>query len=137
MNDNEKIMNFFDALGDCGFGLYDILLLKNIWKEAGCQLPKSQIADASKMEQEVELEKEIDAVWNPRFNLGWDEHSALSMNHAGFASIARHFYGIRNRALEEAARHVYESWMGGTMDDVRRDMFELVRVINARKEDEK
>ena len=46
-----------------------------------------------KQEQpEGDLEKEIDAVWNPRFNLGWDEHSALSMNHAGFASIARHFW---------------------------------------------
>lgn len=32
--------------------------------------------------------------WNPRFNLGWDEHSALSMNHAGFASIARIFYKL-------------------------------------------
>ena len=35
--------------------------------------------------------------------------------------------------LEKAARNVYESWMGGTMDDVRRDMVELGRVINARK----
>lgn len=37
--------------------------------------------------------------------------------------------------LEKAARHVYESWMGGTMDDVRRDMVELGKVLNARKED--
>ena len=37
--------------------------------------------------------------------------------------------------LEEAARHVYESWMGGTMDDVRRDMAELGKVLNARKEE--
>ena len=36
--------------------------------------------------------------------------------------------------LEEAARHVYESWNGGTMDDVRRDMAELGKVLNARKE---
>ena len=36
--------------------------------------------------------------------------------------------------LEEAARHVYESWNGGTMDDVRRDMVELGKVLNARKE---
>ena len=35
--------------------------------------------------------------------------------------------------LEEAAQHVYESWMGGTMDDVRRDMVELGKVLNARK----
>ena len=35
--------------------------------------------------------------------------------------------------LEKAARNVYESWMGGTMDDVRRDMVELGKVLNARK----
>ena len=37
--------------------------------------------------------------------------------------------------LEKAARHVYESWMGGTMDDVRRDMVKLGTVLNARKEE--
>ena len=37
--------------------------------------------------------------------------------------------------LEKAALHVYESWMGGTMDDVRRDMDELGKVLNARKEE--
>ena len=37
--------------------------------------------------------------------------------------------------LDEAARHVYESWMGGTMDDVRRDMVELGKALNARKEE--
>ena len=36
--------------------------------------------------------------------------------------------------LEKAARHLYESWNGGTMDDVRRDMVELGKVLNARKE---
>ena len=35
--------------------------------------------------------------------------------------------------LEKAARYVYESWMGCTMDDVRRDMAELGKVLNARK----
>lgn len=39
--------------------------------------------------------------------------------------------------LDEAARHVYESWMGGTMDDVRRDMVKLGKVLNTRKEEEK
>ena len=36
--------------------------------------------------------------------------------------------------LNEAARHVLESWNGGTMDDVRRDMETLGNVLNARKE---
>ena len=39
--------------------------------------------------------------------------------------------------LEKASRHVYESWMGGTMDDVRRDMVELGKALNARKEEKK
>ena len=34
--------------------------------------------------------------------------------------------------LEKAARYVYESWMGGTMDDVRRDMVELGKVLKKR-----
>ena len=37
--------------------------------------------------------------------------------------------------LEKASRNVYESWMGGTMNEVRRDMVELGKVLNARKED--
>ena len=39
--------------------------------------------------KEVDLENEINNIWNPRFNLGWDEKSLLSMNHEGFASIAK------------------------------------------------
>ena len=37
--------------------------------------------------------------------------------------------------LEKAARNAYESWMGGTMNDVRRDMVNLGKVLNARKEE--
>lgn len=37
--------------------------------------------------------------------------------------------------LEKASRNVYESWMGGTMDDVRRDMVELGKALNVRKEE--
>ena len=36
--------------------------------------------------------------------------------------------------LEEAAVNAYESWKGGTMDDFIRDMAELGKVLNARKE---
>ena len=38
--------------------------------------------------------------------------------------------------MMKASRNVYESWMGGTMDDVRRDMVELGKALNARKEEE-
>ena len=43
---------------------------------------------------EMDLEKEIDKIWNPRFNLGWDEKSLLSINHEGFTTIAKHFYEL-------------------------------------------
>jgi hypothetical protein len=49
--------------------------------------------------KEVDLKKEIDNIWNPRFNLGWDEKSLLSINHEGFTTIAEHFFelGIKHR----------------------------------------
>ena len=37
--------------------------------------------------------------------------------------------------FEKASRNVYESWQGGTMDDFLRDMVELGKVLNARKEE--
>lgn len=48
--------------------------------------------------KEVDLEKEIDKIWNPRFNLGWDEKSLLSMNHEGFTTIAKYFYELGLKA---------------------------------------
>jgi hypothetical protein len=39
--------------------------------------------------------------------------------------------------LEKASRNVYESWMGGAMNDVRRDMVELGKVLSTRKEETK
>ena len=48
--------------------------------------------------KEVDLDKEIDNIWNPRFNLGWDEKSLLSMNHEGFTTIAKHFFELGLKA---------------------------------------
>lgn len=45
----------------------------------------------------VDLEKEIGNIWNPRFNLGWDEKSLLSVNHEGFTTIAKHFFELGMR----------------------------------------
>ena len=39
--------------------------------------------------------------------------------------------------LEKASRNAYESWKGGTMDDFLRDMVELGKALNARKEGQK
>lgn len=44
--------------------------------------------------KDVDLEKEIDNIWNPRFNLGWDEKSLLSINHSGFTTIAKYFFEL-------------------------------------------
>lgn len=88
---------------------------------------------AGQEHQVVNLEKEIDLVWakcNP-IDEGMGVEVA-NIHIEQFDMIARHFYGLRNRALEEAARHVYESWMGGTMVDVRLDMVELGKVLNAK-----
>ena len=51
--------------------------------------------------KEVDFEKEIDNIWNPRFNLGWDEKSLLEMNHEGFTTIAKHFYELGLKAKGE------------------------------------
>ena len=48
----------------------------------------------SLQQEQPEVEKEIDAVWNPRFNLGWDEKSLLSISRSAFETIARHFYEL-------------------------------------------
>lgn len=82
------------------------------------------------------MEKEINRFWDSCIkhknerggNVIWSNKLEVEV-------LARHFNELGNRALEEAARHVYESWMGGTMDDVRRDMVELGKVLNARKEE--
>lgn len=49
------------------------------------------ISGLEKSEKPMNLEEEIDAIWNPRFNLGWDENSLISMNHMGFEKLASHF----------------------------------------------
>lgn len=54
--------------------------------------------------KEVDLEKEIDNIWNPRFNLGWDEKSLLSMNHEGFTTTAKHFFELGMAASIKAQK---------------------------------
>lgn len=104
-----------------------------------------KIAKATKSWEGVDVDKFMDEVRGrePEVDLAEEITRFFSKNPIPHEHItnwpllkntAIHFYGLRNRALEEAARHVYESWMGGTMDDVRRDMVELGKVLNARKE---
>lgn len=109
------------------------------YTSAGRELKEllSFIVSLQQEQPEIDLEKEIEC--SIRFLNG---HHTLENGERWYKGryeelrdFARHFYGLRNRALEEAARHIYESWMGGTMDDVRRDMVELGKVLNARKED--
>lgn len=94
--------------------------------------PASYNPDAIVEQPEVDSEKEINKFFD---HVGMPVYWCNDAEQQEFCSnIARHFYKLRNRALEEAARRVYESWMGGTMDDVRRDMVELGKVLNTRKE---
>lgn len=86
----EKIMNFFDALGDCGFSQHDILLLKNIWKEAGCTPPKFQVAGVSKMEH-LELKKEIRECWQNWLSPSNQNSVDGVLPKEEFAFYARHF----------------------------------------------
>ena len=139
-NWNDTVNNYAKKLRDClikeGYRKDAEVLQGYISYMNGNNVPMAtmdgqeqpQVADASKMVfPKVDLQKEVqDYICS-------DEY--LNTRGDGSLLIARHFYGLRNRALEEAARHVYESWMGGTMDDVRRDMVELGKVLNARKED--
>ena len=89
------------------------------------------------LQQEQPEQSELDSLMEEIKQYYSDNYSYITSDNPTLSiltNIARHFYELRNRALEEAARHVYESWMGGTMDDVRRDMAELGRIINARRE---
>lgn len=101
MDNEEKIRNFFDAIGDCGFSQYDILRLKSIWEDAY----------STSKEQSVEgLEEEIDKYIQPI--------QAWEVQEAPFISLencARHFaeWGAEHlrdstkmidEGLEEAAR---------------------------------
>jgi hypothetical protein len=105
-------------------------------KRVALQSILSFIASLQQEQPEVDLgqfDKDVTKIWG-RFAA--DPNDSIACLHIEtFNEIARHFYGLRNRALEEAARHVYESWMGGTMDDVRRDMVTLGAVLNVRKEE--
>lgn len=44
--------------------------------------------------KKVDLHEEIDNIWKPKFNLGWDDKSLLSVNYEGFKSIAKHFFEL-------------------------------------------
>ena len=44
--------------------------------------------------KDVDLDKEIDNIWNPRFKLGWDEKPFIYVNHEGFTIIAKHFFEL-------------------------------------------
>jgi hypothetical protein len=71
--------------------VYDGSSYCNGWQHA---LRMLEIELATLETKEVDLEEEIDKIWNPRFNLGWDEKSLLSINHEGFITIAKHFYEL-------------------------------------------
>ena len=48
--------------------------------------------------KEVDLKEEIDKIWKPRFSLGWDDKSLLSVSYKGFEIIAKHFFELGLKA---------------------------------------
>lgn len=48
--------------------------------------------------KEADLKEEIDKFWKPRFSLGWDDKSLLSVSYKGFESIAKHFFELGLKA---------------------------------------
>lgn len=90
----------------------------------------------------LEVKEYMDKLYDEKVGIGLCEYdSGLFDGIAKICTQLRGFIKVRislhhtqpESELEKAARNVYESWMGDTMDDVRRDMVELGRVINARK----
>lgn len=51
--------------------------------------------------KEVDLKEEIDKIWKPRFNLGWDDKSLLSVSYEGFGIIAKHFFELGFNAAQK------------------------------------
>jgi len=66
--------------------------------EVGYELAKDSRYKENVEVKGMDLEEEIDNIWNPRFNLGWDEKSLLSMNHEGFTTVAKHFFELGLKA---------------------------------------
>lgn len=75
---NSSMQQFYDGMVECCNRLLNVLNTLEV--------------------KEVDLDKEIDNIWNSRFNLGWDEKSLLSMNHEGFTTIVKHFYELGLKA---------------------------------------
>ena len=68
------------------------------------------------VKEEVDLKEEIDKIWKPRFSLGWDDKSLLSVSYKGFESIAKHFFELGLNAsnlmnLESLVRQVIDLYL--------------------------
>ena len=59
--------------------------------------------------KEVDLKEEIDKIWKPRFSLGWDDKSLLSISYKGFEVVAKHFFelGLQARTDKELVEEAY------------------------------
>ena len=83
----KEILSSLDTLEVKEVDTEQLNKLLNWWKEVTTDYSAYKV-------KEVDLEKEIDNVWNPHFNLGWDDNSLVSINHKSFESIAKHFFEL-------------------------------------------
>ena len=54
--------------------------------------------------KEVDLKEEIEKIWKPRFSLGWDDKSLLSISYKGFEVIAKHFFELGIQVSNKAQK---------------------------------
>jgi len=60
---DNKVNNFFDAIGDCGYTQEEILHLKSLWKEAGLTLPEPKQKPGK------------DSDYRKAYHDGWNAHN--------------------------------------------------------------
>ena len=84
-------------------------------------------------QSEVDLEKAAEKYSENVLAGGEDMFDAIADGFKAGANWQKEQMIKKAVDLEKAAGYVYESWMGGTMNDVRRDMVELGKVLNARE----
>ena len=114
MDNEEKIRNFFDAMGDCGFSQDNILLLKSIWegaydadKKAVKEIVKTVHKEVTRQvkemvgKQSVEgLDAEIERYWN-RATGFQPKFAVLELTKEDLAKVASHFYEFGCRRTAE------------------------------------
>jgi len=119
-----RVIKSYDPTNEITSGRYALVCLRNF-------IENLEVKD-------VDLEKEIDKIWKPRFSLGWDDKSLLSISYKGFGIIARHFFelGLRSTITEEDCKLIWN--IGDEIPNMSEEEFfkELLKRFKAQKGEE-